>query len=376
MRESAQNILQEMVDAHLVAGASAGVWQQGREVLYAAAGMADRERRRPLTRDTIFRLYSMTKPVTGFAAMLLLERHAFTRDTPVERYFSSFAGTGVTVGRLLSMTSGLVYDGDSESGRQSAALFDEAAGRLGTGHDLTTAQMAERLGKIPLEFSPGSHWKYGSSADVLGAVIEKAADRPYADFLRQELFDPLDMRDTAFYVPAEKQDRLAQVYEARDGRLTPFLYSRLGVDHEMRAEPAFASGGAGLASTLRDYSRFGVMLLGGGSFEGRQYLKPETVRAFTTIPGESEAPQDMYGGFPHLQGYRYGNFLRMCAEPEHARLLCHRGEYGWDGWLGTDFVNDPATGTTFLLMTQSTGADLIPWRFRLRDCIWRELFEK
>ena len=374
-RQKAESILRELVDAGLIAGAGVGIWQHGEQVLSLSVGMADRERQRPVTPGTIYRLYSMTKPVTACAAMILLERGKLRRDTPVARYFPTFGGTGVTVGHLLSMTSGLTYDGtDSETTRQTAALFAEAAQKLNTGRDLTTAQMAERLGRIPLLFRPGTHWQYSASADVLGAVLERVADMPFADFLRQELFDPLDMRDTAFYVPPEKQDRLAQVYEARNGALTPYLHSHLAIDHAMKAEPAFASGGAGLASTLRDYGRFAAMLLADGRLDGRQYLRPETVRAFTTTPGVSGSPQDMYRSFPHFRGYRYGNLLRMCVNPAEARLHCHKGEYGWDGWLGTDFVNDPATDTTFLLMVQVTGTDVIPWRFRLRDCIWNGLF--
>ncbi len=349
--ENLRGVLRRAVEEKHVAGISALVLQ-GQEEYFCAEGFADLENDVPMRRDAICRLYSMTKPVTAAAAMLLIERGVLDLTDPVSKYLPGFKGQGTIVRQLLSMTSGLVYgDHNSLAGHQTAAVFDEMIRRLRSDAPIGTLEMANRLGRCAPAFEPGTSWCYGSSADVMGAVIEAAAGIRFGEFLRRELFDPLEMNDTGFFVPEEKRPRLAKTYiETKDG-LRLFEGDHLAVLNRMDLEPAFESGGAGLVSTLDDYARFARMLMGGGSFGGRQILAPGTVRYFTSAYLDERQQRAMEANWS-LPGYSYGNFMRVLREGGRADTLTSSGEYGWDGWLGCYFCNAPAENLTLLVMMQ------------------------
>jgi CubicO group peptidase (beta-lactamase class C family) len=379
-----EQILQEAVQTQEVAGANLLVIKDGKEICYSEAGYADVDSGKKYTRDTIFRLYSMTKPITAAAAMLLMERGILDIGKPVEEILPGFAEQFVWEGNqkvpvrrkmvvkdLLSMTSGLTYGGDTGnmSSVKTQELFDEIDSKLYGEHPLGTVEIANRLGQCGLAFHPGDDWRYGTSADVLGAVIECVTGKSFGSVLREEFFEPLGMEDTGFYVPQEKQHRLASVYEQTAEGLKFCPTNHLGIMYTQEKAPAFESGGAGLVSTLDDYARFAEMLQNGGSWQGRQILSPATVDYFISgklMPWQQES---MWRGWDTLSGYSYGNLMRVMQEPGMAYFKTWKGEYGWDGWLGAYFCNSPLNKTTILLSYQKKDSGTIELTRKIRNVL-------
>lgn len=388
LQEKIERLMTEAVESNLVAGVNFLVEKDGQELVYAQAGMADRENRKEIERDTVFRLYSQTKPVTAAAAMILMERGELDlfqsvgeilpayRKLRVEQRDGSISSAvqPLTIHNLLSMTSGLSYpDDNTASGRASAALFEEACARLRTDHEMTTRELADRLAEGPLAYEPGTFWQYGTSADVLGAVIEAVSGKSLAEFMEEEIFLPLGMKDTAFWVPEEKQSRLAHVYETvteEDGKTELLRYTgdNLAINNSMDRIPSYMAGGAGLDSTLDDYMKFARMLLNGGSFEGKQILRPKTVQYMT---GGQLMPDQQKGfdSWVSLSGFSYGNLMRVCKNPAQAGMLTGLGEYGWDGWLGMYFANLPKENMTILMGTQKKDSGTFSLTRKLRNLV-------
>lgn len=386
-----ENVLKETLKISIenceVAGANLLVVQDGKEIIYVQEGMADRETGRKIERDTIFRMYSQTKPITAVAAMILMERGLLDFYAPVSEFLPSFAQMCVAKGGeripctrqilvndLLNMTSGLVYpDKGTEAGRAADKVFQEVCSRLHSKEPMTTRELADKLSVCPLSFEPGSSWAYGTSADVLGAVIEVVSGKRLSEFMREEIFEPLGMKDTAFWVPKEKQSRLAKAYETvekENGRKELVLYTgdNLAVCNDMANPPAYEAGGAGLASTLDDYSRFAAMLLNEGALDGMQILKPKTVEFFRS--GELlPAQQDSFRNWMGLEGYSYGNLMRVCKNPSQSGMMTRKGEYGWDGWLGMYFANFPEEKMTILMGTQKKDGGTFGLTRKLRNVI-------
>ena len=391
MKDETGNKLKGLMDKAVaekeLAGGCLLVRSHGEECCYLEAGMADVEAGKPIERDQIYRLYSMSKPVTGAAAMKLFEDGVLDLGQPVSAYLPSFqdslveqdgrlvkADRQIQVQDLLNMTSGLVYNGEAGlAGRHADEVFGELMDRLQTDHPMTTRELAVRLGQGPLLFQPGSSWKYGSSADVLGAVIEAAADMPFGEYLKKSFFEPLGMKDTGFFVPEEKRERLVTAYRA-DGKggLEPYRENHLGIFNAMDRKPAFESGGAGLVSTVDDYARFAQMLLNGGELDGARVLKPRTIDYMTSGALNGTQREAFVRNFPTMPGFDYGNLVRVMKEPGKSCTLNNVGEYGWDGWLGCYFANDPAADMTILFMMQKTDSGLTPLVRRLRNVIMSE----
>ena len=212
-----------------------------------------------------------------------------------------------------------------------------------------TVEFCNRLGKQPLAFQPGTGWRYSTCADILGAVVEAVSGKRFGQFLKEELFEPLGMKDTDFWVPEEKRDRLVTCYRRIPGGLKEHRDLHLAVGRYDRA-PAFESGGAGLVSTLDDYAAFAGMLMNNGTYKGKRILSPAAVR-FMTAPRLS--PEVRRYLWDALCGYNYGCLVRVCDRPGSSGIFNEEGEYGWDGWLGTYFANLPASGVTFLLNQNS-----------------------
>lgn len=378
-----QTILQEMTDTGFVSGASCMVLQNGRELCYYESGYRDSAKRLSVTRDTLFRLYSMTKPVTSAAVMMLVEEGRLDLLEPVCRFLPSFKNQCVlqngmpahitrlmTVKDLLNMTSGLVYPGESNAAEtRTAALMEEIIAKMDSDHALTTLEIMERLGQIPLAFEPGSKWQYGLSADVLGAVIEVVSGMRFGEFLSKRIFEPLGMKDTGFYVPEEKQGRLARIYRDADGALEEYAFPHLGISNHMKRPPAFESGGAGLVSTIDDYAAFTQMLLQKGTYNGAELLSPKTVE-FMTSARLSPSLQSYIDQWESLPGYTYANLMRIMIDPGAASYMGSPGEYGWDGWLGPYMVNAPADNLTFLFMQQKTDSGTTPYTRKLRNVVF------
>ena len=351
-------ILVDAVQSGEAAGISVLALHEGREVFFAAAGEADREKGIALRRDHIFRLFSQTKPITSAAVMTLVEKGKLDVMDPVKRFFPSFANQKVvcaggfvpprrdmTVMDLLGMQSGLPYPDGDVAGQAMARLFEENTARMDAGHGMSTAEFVSRMGQCPLAFHPGEDFRYGTSADVLGGIVEVVSGVSFGEYLHKTFFEPLEMKDTAFYVPEEKQDRLVTCYQRTEEGLKPYTTHHLCIS-DTTLPPAFASGGAGLVSTLDDYAAFAGMLLAGGTYRGKRILHPKTVQWMQ----KSQVADTRWDS---LTGYGYGKLMRICTDPGKTQGLSEKGEYGWDGWLGTYFANFPASGHTLLLFQNS-----------------------
>ena len=380
--------LSEVIDSYIekgeISGASVLLHKDGKRLLSLNSGFADRKNRIPYSGDTIIRLYSMSKPITAAAVMILIERGLLDRLDPVSLFIPSFKNQHhydsegsrhpvtreVTIADLLDMSSGLTYPDDSTpAGREAAELFDRINKKLGTDEALSTSEVAEAIGSLTLSFDPGSDYLYGTSADILGAVVEKVSGSKFSEFLEKEIFGPLGMKDTGFFVPGEKQPRLARSYVAEshlkngpaphekpisDDGTHEYLGSHLGISNRMEKAPAFESGGAGLCSTLTDYMRFAEMLLQGGTTpEGHKILSAETVRYMTERRRPCNIDRSFHERFG-LYGFTYSNLLRICVSPEEGDTIMFKGEYGWDGWLGPYFANYPSKNATLLIAMQMT----------------------
>lgn len=377
-----KKVLRAGIDNNELAGANLMIIKDGNEILYHEDGYADKEEKLPVRRDSIFRLYSMSKPVTAAAVMILFERGEIDLYDPVSKFLPGFKNQMVAAGGelvpaqrevnikdLLSMTSGLVYAGSDRAGQDTEALFRELDDRLLGDSPMSTLEAMNKLGKCALAFQPGSAWQYGTSADVLGAVVEVVSGLSYGEFLDKEFFKPLGMQDTAFWVPEEKRDRLVKTYARNEkGELVPFYQDHLGVIHKMDRIPAFESGGAGLVSTIDDYAKFAGMLMNEGRLGDVRILRPRTVNYLTSCTLNTEQ-QKNFNDWVTLGGHSYGNLMRVMTDPSRAGDMGSLGEYGWDGWLGAYFCNCPRENLTFLLMMQRTDAGTTPLARRLRNVI-------
>ena len=360
-----QKCLERAVEEEEIAGGCILVNREGQEICYLESGLANREERRPISRNTIYHLFSMSKPITAAAVMILLEEGVIDLYEPVSRYVPSFGRQSVMEGDeivpvqkqmiikdLLSMTSGLTYPGqlnraELETGNVYAKLEEE----MKSGGVFTTKRFADEIGGCVLAFQPGESWQYGVSADILGAVVEAASGIRFGEFLEKRLFGPLGMEDTGFFLPYEKRERLATVYESvQEQKLKPYEQDHLGIRISACPNP-FESGGAGLLSTADDYFRFADMLLNGGKNGDIRILEEETVRFFTGCGLDSKR-QESFSQWFGLDGHTYGNLMRILTDRKLAGILGSAGEYGWDGWLGTYFVNDPVRKITLIFMTQ------------------------
>jgi CubicO group peptidase (beta-lactamase class C family) len=347
-----------------IPGAIILIQQHGHPVHFENFGVRDIDSKRPMTADTIFRLYSMSKPITSVAAMMLVEDGKLRLDDPVSKYIPAFSGVKVgvetrdqngkpllaleplkrpiTIEDLLRHTSGLTYGfyGDSAVRRlyANSGLFEG---------DFDNAEFAARIAKLPLAEQPATRWDYGHSTDVLGRVIEVVSGLSLFQFEKQRLLDPLGMTETAFYVadPA-KRPRIAEPMPD-DHFITPVA----GIRDPMLPR-AWESGGAGMIGTIGDYARFAQMLLNGGTLDGRRYLKPETIALMTSdhIGPETKIARDQFYFPGDTSGFGLGFAVRT-AQP--AKTSWPLGEYRWDGVAGTFFFIDPKDDMFAVFMAQT-----------------------
>ncbi len=378
-RENMDRLLEQEVAGGSVKGASALVLRGGEEQYYNAFGYADAERGIRMERNTIIRLYSMTKPVTAAAVMLLAERGKLDLMDPVSEYLPCFseqrvwdAGTGkeipaargVTVFDLLNMTSGITYpDETTEPGRRMQTAVESLVARRLRGERADTQEYMRRIAEVPLVFQPGERWMYGFSADVLGGIVEAVSGMRYGSFLKKELFDPLDMPDTGFFVPESKRNRFAQAYEpTEEGILIPHTGSHLGEYYG--EDVAFESGGAGLVSTLDDYAHFAMMLANGGSYCGKRILGRKTVDFMSQnhLTKQQKSSLD----WDSLRGYGYGCLMRVLEDKSAACTNASYGEFGWDGWTGNYVCMDKEEELVILYFIQRCGAGTTPLVRKLR----------
>jgi CubicO group peptidase (beta-lactamase class C family) len=350
--------MRNAVDEGNLAGVVSALIRNGKLVHLDAHGYQDMENRVPVNEDTIFRIFSMTKPVTGVALMMLLEEGKFTLDDAVSRHIPELANLEVaiedgpggfpvtepadhemTIRELMSHTGGLTYGMFSRSQVDSQYVAANILDDTGTLKD-----MIDKLARIPLRQQPGTQWHYSVSVDVQGYLVEVLSGMSFDQFLQERLFGPLGMVDTAFYVPDEKRDRFAKMYMSTpNGLIGP--PDNLGGDY--RAPVTFPGGGGGLASTIGDYMKFTQMLANGGEFNGVRILSPQSV----DIMRSNQLPAGM-AEIPGYPGNQFGVDFAVVTDPSRNDGMSE-GSYWWWGIGGTWFWIDPLEDLVFIGMIQN-----------------------
>ncbi|MCC8106802.1 MAG: beta-lactamase family protein [Clostridiales bacterium] len=356
-----EEILRQEIKDGGVPGASFAVLYRGETVIRRHINYAP---------DAIFRVYSMSKPITAAAAHILWERGKLDWNTSLSYYLPEYEHMNVLTDEglvpaarpidlidLLRMTSGIVYPDTDPAGQKMDELFSRIQREIAMGKQTSTQELCRLIAERPLAFHPGERWRYGLSCDVMGAVIEKVADQPLSEFYEKEIFRPLGMEDTGFYVPKEKQDRFTTLYEVAESMETPLRYKEATGRHlcltECLTPPAFESGGAGIVSTLDDYAKFADMLAHYGKGKECQILGRKTVESFEH--GQLSEVQKKTIYFDQIRGFTYGNFMRVYDDRTEAACSGNEGEFGWDGWTGPYFMANPKEEFAFVLMLQVGG---------------------
>ncbi len=368
------SLLQGYVDRGDLPGMIATVARQGQTVYYEKLGWMDCEARKPMCDDAIFRVASMTKPITSVAIMMLYEEGQFHLNTPVAKFIPAFKDVKVlvreterglelaslqqdiTFRHLFTHTSGLSY-GDNPQDPMDR-LYQAANRRMEEANiPMTNKQLVDELTRLPLAFQPGTQWRYSLSIDVLGYLIEVMSGLPLEVFLEERLFKPLGMVDTRFYIPPEQAGRLATLYGHPE--------SGLGLQRMDQAAPPFkppfepptwVSGGGGLTSTIHDYARFAQMLANGGELDGVRLLSPKTVALYSLNHAPEQALPYFHKDLYH-SGYGYSLGTRVLMDVSKSGTVGTVGEFGWDGAFSTYFWVDPKESLYGLLMLQYSPKD-------------------
>jgi CubicO group peptidase (beta-lactamase class C family) len=355
-------VIQEYVDQKRIPGAVALVARHGKIIYYKGFGQDDVDAKTPLKRDAIFRVASQTKAVTSVAVMMLFEEGKFLLDEPVSKYLPAFknpkvlstfnekdssyttvpAKSEITIRQLLSHTSGISYAGIGT--KEANAIYAKAKvpSGIGTPND-KLADAMNKLGGLPLIHQPGEKWSYGLNTDVLGYLVEVLSGTTLDAFFRTRIFEPLGMKDTYFYLPKDRHNRLATLYmedQNKAYRKRPAQGSQTP-DYPKQAG-TYYSGGAGLSSTAYDYAVFLQMLLNGGEYNGKRLLSPATVRMMTS---------NQIGEL-NLGLKKFGLGFGLITEREAARMPVSQWSFEWGGIFGTTYWADPQEGVVALLYTQ------------------------
>lgn len=360
-------LIQGEVDNKQLAGAITILARHGKIIDYRTYGVRDLATKAAMTKDTIFRDYSMTKPVTGVAMMILYEEGKWLPTDPIAKYIPEFAH--------LKVFSGVDKDGkmvlvDPDHAPTMRELMTHSAGfSYGNGHTVVDAmykdkkvsdsanlqEMIDKLATIPLNYQPGKGWTYSLSMDIEGYIVEKLSGQTLPDFMRDHIFSPLGMKDAAFFVPQEKRSRFATNYRVVDGQLKVTNAGTPPTDYA--SQPSRPSGGGGLVSTAEDYYRFAQMLGNGGELEGTRILAPATVKLMTSNHLPANLLTGEFGIGQHIMrpGFGYGFNCAVVFDPPEANLPGGKGTFFWDGAAGTWFWVDPTNDLVFVGMIQRMG---------------------
>ena len=381
-----------------IAGAQVAVARRGHLAYLRSFGQMDRERGKAMADDAIFRIYSMTKPITSVALMSLYERGYFQLNDPVSRFFPSWknhrvwvAGSGdkmetaepqqpVTMRHMLSHTGGLTYGavlqalGAPDSGHPVDQVYAEVGVRRG--RDETLMEFMEKLAKVPLRYQPGERWMYSLSTDVCGALVEKISGQRFDRYLKETIFEPLGMKDTAFAVPDGKLDRFTASYRRAADKTLKLLDDPETSDY--RREPNFHSGGGGLVGTTEDYLRFCEMLRRGGEFEGARILGPRTIALMhrNHLKDGQDLTQMAVGGFSETanEGVGFGLGFASTLDEVKAGALGD-GDYYWGGAASTIFWVDPKEDIVVVFMTQLMPSGAFNFRGQLKSIIYSSIVD-
>ena len=381
-----RHLISRYIEPGKIAGALTLVARRGEVAWLSPLGAMDRERKKPMRADTLFRIYSMTKPVTSVALMMLHERGALALADPVHRYIPEWsslrvhrygryphfvtepAARAMTIRDLLAHTSGLSYQIMERSPVDEAYRQLEVGGPAGTLRD-----MVEKLAALPLEFSPGTRWGYSIATDVIARLVEIVSGQSFDEYLRTQIFEPLGMVDTSFVVPAAKLGRFAANYQRLPGSTEVTLMDD-PQDSPFTRPKTFYSGGGGLVSTATDYFRFAEMLRRGGDLDGKRILGPRTIAYMTTnhLPdGKDLASLAMPGTFSEtrFEGVGFGLGFHVVVDPVRAQVPSSVGEYGWGGLASTAFWVDPAEDLVVVFLTQLVPSNTFDFRGQLKAII-------
>ena len=378
--ERLNDLFRACVDNGDLAGAATLIARRGRVAHLGTFGMAHREERRPVAADTLFRIASMTKPITSVAVMMLVEEGRVLLNDPVTRYLPEFSDAKVlervgdegafrlieparpmTVRHLLTHTSGLTYG----EGNELLDSYYRVANITGSfGGPETLAATVARIGRLPLLFHPGECWEYGFSTDVLGRLVEVASGLDLAEFFQTRIFDPLGMPDTHFFLPPEKVRRLARVYTRTEaGGLEWFP-----AEYPYEGPSAYLSGGAGLTSSILDYARFLQMMLQRGTLNGERILGSRTVDLMTT--SHTGAIDSKSGpGFKFGLGFEVHVDRALSGNPRNV------GAYDWSGYWHTRFWVDPVEEMFVIMMAQKPPSDYVDTPDKLNPLVYQALLD-
>jgi len=369
--------LQAHIDAGHIAGVVGAVVRHGRLVYMEALGQANIEAARPMSEDALFRLYSMTRPITSLAAMILWEEGAFQLDDAVARYLPQFesqrvfldAGApsmdrtrtrsgDITVEHLLLFTSGL--------GNRSSSIYRAEDVRS---RSISLGQMVDNAARTPLFEDPGTRWRYGISTTILGRLVEVWSGMALEDFLQERVFEPLGMRDAVFWVGPDRADRLATVYRpSPEGDLRPYQIE----DVPFTERPTLIEGAVGLVSSTMDFLRFSQMFLSGGELDGQRILQPETV-ALMTI---NRVPDALLPLNPRSPGRGWTLGFSVVMDASGFPYTVSDGEFWWDGSAGTRFWIDPVEDMVTIVMAQVSPAGGGGFRGEFKTGVYDAIIEE
>ncbi len=385
-------LMQRYVDDGRFAGCSVAVGREGKAAWVHHTGLADKESGRPIADDTVFRIYSMTKPITALAAMMLWEEGKFELTDPIANFIPSYAycrvylkGTAtnhitvpavepIRIWHLLTHTAGLTY------GFMRTDPMDELY--RGKGYELGAPDGKDLAGAcddwaaIPLLFQPGSEWNYSVGTDVIGRLVEVVSGMPLNQFFEQRIFGPLGMTETGFGCRSDQVDRLAALYVPIGPSKTATRFDMVG-NRALEHNPTFLSGGGGLVSTLRDYFRFQQLMLGGGEYNGVRLLAPSTVKLMASnhLPGGGDlesAGRPLFSETPY-SGVGFGLAMSVTIDPVSTRNAGSVGDYGWGGAASTWMLIDPAQQLTLTFMVQLLPSSTHPIRSQLKQALYQAI---
>ena len=381
-------MMQGYIDDSKLASGLTMLARRGETFHFEPYGVLDLESGTPVERDTLFRIYSMTKPITSAAVMMLYEEGHFSLDDPVGKFIPELASmkvydgmgeTGIrlvdqqqpiTIRHLLTHTSGLSYGFHQDSPIEQ--MYREANI---TDPNSTLQEMAEKLGKLPLVTQPGAKWRYSNATDVLGYLVEVVSGVPFDQYLQDNILDPLGMEDTSFYVAEEKLDRLATVYGAStNGKIAPL--DNPMVNRQLRPHTLF-SGGGGLVSTGADYMRFCQMLLNGGVFGDQRLLAPKTVEMMRSNHLTDDLKPFAVGqsNASDTKGCGFGLGFRVVMDIAQHGIIGSNGIYSWGGAASTVFWIDPQEDLVAILLTQFMPSSYYPLRREFQIATYQALME-
>jgi CubicO group peptidase (beta-lactamase class C family) len=383
-----RHLMENYITPGKIAGCQVMVSRGGVPAYFRSFGQMDIERNKPMQEDTIFRIYSMTKPITSVALMMLFEEGRFQLNDPVSRFIPSWKGQRVwisgdgddmetrepaspmTMRHVLSHTSGLTYGTGLFPSEHPVDKFYD---KLGVNRDAgeTIESFAQKLSTVPLRYDPGTQWCYSLATDVCGCLVEFISGVPFGQFLQERIFDPLGMTDTSFVVPEEKLDRLAANYERRADKTLKLLDDPM---NSLYANPnRFPSGGGGLAGTTADYGRFCEMLRGGGQLEGQRIIGGRTLKLMhrNHLPNGTDLGSIAMGSFSETayDGVGFGLGFASTLDDVAAGTI-GAGDYYWGGAASTIFWVDPVEDMFVIFMTQLMPSATFNFRGQIKNIIY------